>query len=217
MTEQPLAQVTLFADLPPDELALLAARATIRSFPKNAILINEGDQSDSLYLILSGLVKVYVSDDEGREMLLDMMGAGEYFGELSLIDQEPRSASVITVEACKIMIVSRDNFIDCLQNNVAIAISLLKVLAAKVRHQTDNAKSLALMSVYERVVKALLELARDNNGELIIAGVSHQALADRVYASREMVTLILKELKAGAYIDSDRKRIVIRKKLPSKW
>jgi CRP/FNR family cyclic AMP-dependent transcriptional regulator len=217
MLQQALAKVSLFSDLQESDLDALANRTVIKTFPKNTVLINEGDRTDSLYLILSGSVKVYASDEEGKEILLNLIGPGEYFGELSLIDEEPRSASVMTIESAKMVIISRDDFMECLQNNFAIAISLLKVLTRKLRQQTDSTKSLALMGVYERVAKVLLELAEDKEDQLVVEGLSHKSLADRVFASREMISLILRELKQGGYIEADRKRIVIKRRLPSKW
>lgn len=217
MLQQALAKVSLFADLKEDDLTALASRTVTKTFPKNTVLIHEGDHTDSLYLILTGSVKVYASDEEGKEILLNLIGPGEYFGELSLIDDEPRSASVMTIESAKMVIISKSDFMECIRNNFSIASSMLKVLTRKLRQQTDSTKSLALMGVYERVVKVLSELAEEKDGQLTIEGISHKSLADRVFASREMITLILKELKQGEYIESDRKKIVIKKRLPSKW
>jgi len=138
MNHETLAKVSLFEELQEKDLQALAARATVRKFPKNSILINEGDATASLYLILSGKVKVFASDEEGREVLLNEIGENEYFGELALIDDEPRSASVMTTEACQIMIISRDDFVEYLQKNTSIALSLLRVLTRKLRQQTDK-------------------------------------------------------------------------------
>lgn len=212
-----LGRIPLFADLNETELEALATHAITKSFPKHTILINEGDRSDSLYLILSGTVKVFASDEDGNEVLLNVLGPDEYFGELALIDTEPRSASIMTLEPCKLAIIARQDFIACLQNHVSIALGLLQVLARKLRHKTDDVKNLVLMSVYERVVKTLTSLAEKRDGRWIIDGVTHQTLAEKAYASRAMITLILKELKQGGYISTDRKRIVIEKKLPAKW
>ena len=216
-TQQSIAAISLFADLAPNELAALSARALIQTFPKNAILITEGDHSDSLYLLMTGSVKVYSCDEEGKEVTLNILGPGDYFGELALIDEQPRSASVISLETCRMTVIKRLDFIDCLQRNSSIAISLMKVLAGKLRQQTDSTRNLVLMDVYQRFVKRLYELAAEQDDGLVIEGISHKQLADQVYASREMITLILKDLKEGGYIQTDRKRIVIKKRLPAKW
>lgn len=217
MMQSSLAKISLFATLDRAELDVLEAHAITRTFPKHVILFNEGDRSDSLYLILSGSVKVFASDEEGNEVLIDMLGPGEYFGELALIDAEPRSASVMTLEPSRMLIIARDDFIACLHAHVPLAISLLQVLARKLRHQTGATKSLALKGVYERVVEALYELAEERGDRKVIENLTHQALADKTYASRAMISVILKELKEGGYISTDRKRIVINKKLPAKW
>ena len=217
LSQDLLVRISLFAELTPPERAALCERSVIQNIPKNTILFSEGDHSDSLYLILSGVVKVYASDEDGKEALLNMLGPDEYFGELAILDEEPRSASVMTLEPCRLLIIKRHDFLECLQRNSAIAISLLQVLSRRLRLQTDNTKNLVLLGVYQRFVKLLYELAQEQNGELAIDGVSHKSLADRVYASREMITLIIKELKAGDYIETDRKRIVIKKRLPAKW
>ncbi len=217
MVQSFLAKISLFAALDQAELDVLAAHAITRTYPKNMILINEGDRSDSLYLILSGLAKVFVGDEEGNEVLIQILGPGEYFGELSLIDAEPRSASVMTLEPSRMLIIARDDFIACLHAHVPIAISLLQALANRLRQQTGATKSLALKGVYERVVEVLSELTVERNGRQVIENLTHQALADKTYASRAMISVILKELKQGGYISADRKRIVIHKKLPAKW
>lgn len=217
MVQPSLANISLFATLTEAERGVLAAHAITRTFPGHVILFNEGDRSDSLYLILSGSVKVFASDEEGNEVLIGMLGPGEYFGELALIDAEPRSASAMTLESSRLLIIARDDFIACLHAHVSLAISLLQVLARKLRHQTDATKSLALKGVYERVVETLYELAEERDGRLVIENLTHQALADKTYASRAMISVILKELKQGGYISADRKRIVIHRKLPAKW
>lgn len=217
MVKQPLSQVSLFSDLSDEELSAISARATTKTFPKNAILINEGDDTSSLYFIISGSAKVYSSDEDGNEIVLAVLGPNEYFGELALIDEEPRSASVMTMEAARMILISRTDFLDCLNKHASISLSLLKALSRKLRRQTESTKSLVLLGVYERLVRLLRELAVEQNGQLTVQGVSHKDLAERIYASREMVTMIIKELKIGDYIEADRKRIVIKKTLPAKW
>jgi CRP/FNR family transcriptional regulator, cyclic AMP receptor protein len=217
MVQSALSKISLFASLDQTELDVLESHAITRTFPKHVILFNEGDRSDSLYLILSGMIKVFASDEEGNEVLIDMLGPDEYFGELALIDAEPRSASAMTLEPSRLLIIARDDFIACLHSHVPIAINLLQAVTRKLRHQTGTTKSLALKGVYERVVETLYELAEEREGRQVIENLTHQALADKTYASRAMISVILKELKEGGYISADRKRIVINRKLPAKW
>lgn len=217
MSTNALSNVPLFANLDETELSLIASRAVTRTYPRNSVLINEGDQTDSLYVILSGQVKVYAGDEDGRELLLTLLGPNEYFGELAIIDEEPRSASVMTTEPCKLAIISKEDFLHCLATHPAIAINVLKVLARRLRQQTENTKSLALMGVYERVAKTLLEQAIPLGNEQVVEGLTQKHLAAMVGASREMISLVFKELKAGGYVTVQRGRVIIHKKLPAKW
>lgn len=212
-----LAGVSLFAELTPDERDALACRAVVKTFRKNVVLCHEGDLTNSLNVILSGSARVYASDADGREVMLNLLGAGDYFGELSVIDAAPRSASVVTLETTRLLILARDDFLRCLRQRPGVALYLLRALAAKLRVQTERLKNLALLGVYERLVLALKELAVETDRGPVVDGVSHQQLADRVHASREMISLIFKDLRQGGYIETERKRIVLVKPLPSKW
>src|SRR5438105_4388582 len=132
-----------FGPLPEGTLRAIAATGVVRSFPKNAILINEGDVGDSLYIILSGRVKVYASNEAGREVVIAFHGEGEYVGEMSL-DGSPRSASVMTVEPTTCAVVNRSSFLEFLLAHPDFALHLIKKLIQRVRLTTENVKSLAL-------------------------------------------------------------------------
>lgn len=212
-----LAKVSLFADLTSAELEVVTVHAITRTFPKHSIILNEGEQSHNLYVILDGRVKVYASDDDGKEILLNELGPGDYFGELALVDEEPRSASVSALENTKLTIIAQQDFLTCLERMPSIAINLVKVLARKLRQQTRSTKILALNNVYERVAKTLYDLASEKEGKLVVSGQTHRTLADRVGASREMVSLVLKELKEGGYIKVTRGSITLSRKLPERW
>lgn len=217
MTKNPLANVSLFAELNDSELDALASRALTRTYPKNVILINEGERSFSLYIILAGSVRVFASDEDGKEVVLAILGPGECVGEMALIEDAPRSASVMTLERSKMSIISREDFIQCLQNHPSIALHLLKALSRRLRQQNRSTKNLALMGVYERVASVLKEQAVEHNGDLIIEGLTHQRLANMVGASREMVSIVLKALKTEGYIAVQQRRITIKEELPAKW
>jgi CRP/FNR family cyclic AMP-dependent transcriptional regulator len=209
---------TLFPDLTPESLKQIAEHGTIRTYPKNAVLIHEGDLTDSFYVILKGKVKVYASDEDGKEIILNLQGSGEYFGELALIDAAPRSASVMTMEPSKLAIVSRADFERFLSQHPSIAIELIRSLAQRVRSLTESVKSLALLDVYGRVARTLLDLATEEGGELAIRQrLTHQDIANMVGASREMVSRIMKDLINGGYIRIEDRCIIIRHKLPPGW
>lgn len=217
MSTEALHAVPLFADLEDSDLARIAEASVVRTFNKNSIVITEGDSSNSLYVILSGEVKVFVSDADGKINIVNRLGPGDYFGELSLIDEEPRSASVETVSKCRMSILSRSCFIDYIEQHPRVAVSLLKGMGRRLRHTTDHAKNLALMDVFGRVAQVLLRAAVEEQGRLITPPLTQQDIADAVGSSREMVSRILKDLKSGGYIAMEGKRIVINKRIPDRW
>jgi CRP/FNR family cyclic AMP-dependent transcriptional regulator len=195
----------------------LAARGQVRTFPKNAVIINEGDRGDSLYVILTGRVKVYVSDDDGREMILDIYGPGDYVGEMAL-DGRPRSASVMTLEPTSCSVVTRDELRTAIAANPDIAMALIATLIDRARIATDNVKNLALMDVYGRVARLLLSLAKEDNGKLVVPErMTQQDIADRVGASRDMISRIFKDLTVGGYVTIDNRTITIHRKPPARW
>ncbi len=213
-----LNNIPLFDELEQDERDALTRRLNIRQFPKNAVIILDGDESDSLYIILAGKVKVFLTDDEGKEVILNYQGAGEYFGEMALLDESPRSASVITLESSKIAVLSKHDFMQCLSEHPKIAMSIIRHLTTRLRSLTDKVKNLALMNVYGRVTHTLIDLSElEGENRVVSERLTQQELANLVGASREMVTRILKDLTKGGYIDIQNKKITIKEKLPSAW
>jgi len=205
------------APLEQEALRKVAASGVVRQFPKQAILINEGDVGDSLYVILAGRVKVYASNAAGREVVLNFHGPGEYVGEMSL-DGAPRSASVITVEPTTCAIVNRAQFRDFLAANPDFAQHLIRTLIRRARSATENVKSLALSDVYGRLVRLVNALCVDVGGRLTVRErLTHQEIADRVGASRDMVGKLLKDLVAGGYLLVEDRQITILRKLPPGW
>jgi CRP/FNR family cyclic AMP-dependent transcriptional regulator len=195
----------------------LASRGQPRTFPKNAVIINEGDRGDTLFVILSGKVKVYVSDEAGREMILDMHGAGDYVGEMSL-DGRPRSASVMTLEPTTCSVLSRDELREAIGRNPDVAMAIIEKLIERARIATDNVKNLALMDVYGRVARLLLSLAKEENGKLVVPErMTQQDIADRVGASRDMISRIFKDLTIGGYVTVENRQITINRKPPARW
>jgi CRP/FNR family cyclic AMP-dependent transcriptional regulator len=212
-----LQKVSLFAGLAPAEIAALADAAVVRTFPKSTIVVTEGERSDSLYVILSGRVKVFVGDEHGKELVLNHQGPGEYFGELAL-DEGPRTASVGTLEPCRLAIIANDVLRAFLAQHPQAAVHLIRGLIGRVRHMTESLKDLALLDVYGRVAKLLLELATEVDGRLVVdQRLTQQQIADRVNASREMVSRILKDLTTGGYITSADGKIVVHRRPPRAW
>ena len=194
----------------------LAEHGTVKAYPKNAVIISEGDRSDSLYVILSGKVKVYLADEDGKEMVLNTQGPGEYFGEI-ILDEGPRSASVMTLEPSKFSIVTREQFNQFLAQSPEVTLELVRSLIHRVRELTKKVSELALLDVYGRVRGLLLELATNQDGKLVVERLTQQDMASRVGCAREMISRILKDLRTGGYIKDDGERIIIVKKPPPKW
>lgn len=208
----------LFSELSDEDIQAIASSGVVKSFPKHTVLICEGDQSDFLYVILEGKVKVFVSDESGKEAIINIQGPGEYFGELALIDEVPRSASVMTLVPVRLAFVSRTDFETCLAEHPSLALKLIRTLTQRIRSLTDVVKNLALHDVYGRVARTLLKLAREKDGQLVIdQRLTHQDIADMVGASREMVSRIMKDLTIGGYLQTKHKIITIQSKLPPAW
>ena len=199
------------------DLRDFAQRAETRTFPKNTVVVSEGDRTDSLYIIVSGRVKIYVSDEKGKEVVLNESGPGEYFGEM-VLDEGPRSASVMTLEPTEFLVVPKEDFREFVKKNPEFSLHLIYKLIKRVRALTNDVKSLALVDVYGRVARMLLDLAVERDGVLVIESKpTQQEIASRVGASREMVNRILGDLTVGGYIEVGRDRITIAKALPRTW
>jgi CRP/FNR family cyclic AMP-dependent transcriptional regulator len=212
-----LAGVSLFAGLSRTELAPLAAMTVPRNYPGQAIIVSEGDRADTLFLILSGRVKVFSAGDDGREIVLSTQGPGTYFGDM-MLDDGLRSASVMTLEPCRLAALSREVFREFLAHHPDTALALIKNLIHRTRSMNERVRDLALLDVYGRVAKLLLSLAHEVDGSLIIEErLTQQEIGDRIGASREMVSRILKDLRAGGYIRADGRRLIILRKPPRAW
>ncbi len=211
-----LNKVSLFANLPQKSLDEIERLSVLRRFPKNTILFIEGDESTHLYVVKEGKVSASVSGEDGREVILNYMGVGEYFGELALLDGKPRSATVRTVTACEIIAVSRSSFQDLLKTDPSFVLQVTSELTGRVRALTDSVKDLALLDVYGRVSNVLEKLS-DDNGRIDNPKVTHQDIANMVGSSREMVSRIMKQLIIGEYIAQCSKFIEIKKTLPKGW
>ncbi len=199
------------------QLAALSQRAITKSYPRLNVIVNEGDPTDAVYIILEGRVRIFIADHKGKEVTLNVQGAGEYFGEMTL-DGGPRSASVMTLEPCRFMIVARESLESFFASHPAFAMHLVHKLISRVRVLTERVKSLALQDVYGRFRGMLEELAVEQNGVRVVEGRMTQSdIASRIGASREMVSRILSDLKTGGYVSQARHRLIIHKKLPADW
>lgn len=211
------AQEELIASLSP-ALRALALRGHVRSYKKNTIVVNEGDAGDTLFVILKGAVKAFSTDQNGREITYGTIGSSDYFGEMSL-DGGPRSASVMTLESTTCSIVSRVAVREHMVEHPEFAFELVSQVIRRARLATETARNIALLDVYGRVIATLESEHGPANPEapVLIAPITHQGIASRVGASREMVSRLLKDLEKGGYIELGVKRITLKKKLPARW
>jgi len=213
-----LKKIHFLSKLPDEDLNALAAKAKLVKFPKQATIITEGDETSSLYIILSGKVRVFSSDEKSKEITLLIQESGSYFGELALLGDEPRSASVETLEKTVCGIISKDDFKCWLVSHPDMAIWLLCDLSEKIRHLTKKVKQMALSNVYERTIKVLQDMANKEGDIYVIHNnPTQQELANMVGSSREMINKIMKELTKGGYVVIKDKTLRIENKPPASW
>ncbi|MEK6598631.1 MAG: Crp/Fnr family transcriptional regulator [Gemmatimonadota bacterium] len=194
-----LRRVPLFASLPDAELEAFAPLLRERRFPKGNVILMQGDPGDALFVIASGQVKVVLIGDDGREVILSVLGSGSFFGEMALLDDDPRSAHVVAMEDATLLQLRRDDFRVRLRSSPDVAIALLRELTRRLRRADDTIGSLALRDVNGRIAHLLLDLAEEEDGGRITRRLTHATLAQMVGASRETVSRTLRALvKAGA-------------------
>ena len=209
-----LRNVPLFANLGDAQLGVLVSMIVRNSVGRNETIIGAGDPTGSLYIVISGRLKVLMQDEQGREVILAILGSGEFFGEMGLLDDNPRSASVVTLEPCELLSISKSDFKRCLIENSDLSLMVMRGLVRRLREADRKIGSLALMDVYGRVARLLLEMAETVNGEkVVIKKMSKQDIAKMIGASREMVSRVMKDLELGGYIEVRGRSIVLRENI----
>ncbi|GAB6042898.1 Crp/Fnr family transcriptional regulator [Endothiovibrio diazotrophicus] len=206
-----LENIALFNGMPTRELHILEGYTSRRRVDAGTVLFREGDESRYVYCILSGGVRVYLSSSQGREYTINTLGPGEYFGELALVDDTRRSASVETLDETLLMRLSQHDLERCMQEHAAVAINLFQRLAVRVRELTREVRGFALLSKRERLQQLLLELAEGQSGVRVVRNrPTHEQLAERIGASREMVTRLLRELERNGLIEKRGRSLLIQ-------
>jgi CRP/FNR family transcriptional regulator, cyclic AMP receptor protein len=206
---QRLRQIPLFTQLDDTELERIGRAARDKSYPKGSVILFEDDPGDALYVVLSGQVKVVLIGEDGREVILSMLKIGDFFGEMSLIDDQPRSAHVIAVEDSGLLVLRRDDFRACLEESPRIALGLLQALSRRLRRADDKIGGLVLLDVNGRVARLLLELADEHDGQTIPRKVTHHTIAQMIGSSRETVSRTIRDLGDQGLIRVSRKDIAI--------
>jgi CRP/FNR family cyclic AMP-dependent transcriptional regulator len=210
-----LSKIPLFANLEPEIVQRLQDAAIPKRFARNTILFSKGDESNALYLIREGRTKAVITDEQGKEIVLNTFGPGDYFGEIAFLSEEPRTATVVTAIPTEVLILYRRDFKEVLTQHPDVMFEFIKVLIDRVRNSTEQIESLAFRDVYGRVRALLNGLAKPEGDRRVIAErLTHQEIANRVGSSREMVSKIFKQLQDGGFVAVDHKHVILLKDLP---
>jgi CRP/FNR family transcriptional regulator/CRP/FNR family cyclic AMP-dependent transcriptional regulator len=209
-----LEKVPLFSGLSDDGLKRLAQVTTTKAFPKDHTVVEENELGETLYMILSGKVKVVNIGPDGKEVILSVLGSGEFFGEMSLLDDEPRSATVISMEKTEMMLLRRKDFLNLWESNKEILSRVLSVISGRLRHANAQIRSLALVDVMGRIARLFLDLAEKEgrkllDGSIVFRRPTHQEIASMVGTSRETVSRMIGDLAREGYIKISGKDIII--------
>jgi CRP/FNR family transcriptional regulator, cyclic AMP receptor protein len=204
-----LATVPLLGQIPPEELKRFAEVTRDKQYPKGSVILFEDDPGDSLYIVREGRVKVVLVGEDGREVILGVLGVGEHFGELSLIDDQPRSAHVIAMEDSLLLVLRRDDFRRRVEANPAVAWALLSELSRRLRRADGKIGGLVLLDVPGRIARLLLDFAEEAGGDTIDKPLTHQTIAQMIGASRETVSRAMREFQDAGWIGVERRRISV--------
>jgi CRP/FNR family cyclic AMP-dependent transcriptional regulator len=214
LNPQILKAVPLFSAFTDTQLNTLLSCVQHRSYARSAFILRAGEETDALYIILSGRVKVLIPDEEGHEVILSIMGPQDFFGEMGLLDDQSRSASVEALESCEMLRLSKAGFTGLLKDNFELAMTIIRNLVKRLREADRKIESLALIDVYGRVARLLIDLAQNVDGKWIVERApAKQEIARMIGASREMVSRVVKDLHRKGLIRAEKRRIYVLDKL----
>ncbi len=208
-----LATVPLFRSLDAAERERFVELVREKQYPKGSVILFEDDPGDALFVVRSGRVKVVLLADDGREVILGLLGVGEHFGELSLIDDRPRSAHVIAMEESSILVLRRDDFRRRVEASPVVAWALLQELSRRLRRADEKIGSLVLLDVPGRIARMLLDAAQECGNDLIEKPLTHQTIAQVIGASRETVSRALREFQEQGWVTSERRHLRLLNKV----
>ena len=204
-----LTTVPLFRSLTQSEVVAFSQLVREKSYPKGSVILFEDDPGDSLFVVRAGRVKVVLVSEDGREVILGILGVGEHFGELSLIDDQPRSAHVVAMEESLLLVLRREDFRRRVEQNPAVAWALLIELSRRLRRADEKIGSLVLLDVPGRIARMILDAATEGGSESIEKPLTHQTIAHVIGASRETVSRAMREFVEAGWISTERRRIRI--------
>ena len=204
-----LTSVPMFSGLQRDELLKFAELTRERTYPKGSVILFQGDPGDSLYVLRQGRAKVVLIGEDGREVILGVLEPGAHFGELALIDDQPRSAHVIAMEDSQLLILRREDFRRRVEANPSVAWALLTELSRRLRRADQKIGGLVLLDVPGRISRLLLDLSSETTNGTIEKPLTHQTIAQMIGASRETVSRAMKEFQQEGLIRVERRRIAV--------
>lgn len=210
-----LERVPMFSNIGRRSCEELEAIGQRRQYRKNTVIITEGDETDSLYILLSGRVNAVRSDNSGRQLVIGRFQPYDCFGEMSFLDGNPRSATIVTNSPCEVMVIPRKRFLTLVSDRPEMTWDVIFYLLSKLRQSTQQINNLAFLDVYGRLAHFLTE-NQDQDG-VVAEKLTHQEIADIIGSSRETISRMLSELKEGGFIAKQQGRIVIQKNLPYKF
>jgi CRP-like cAMP-binding protein len=199
----------LFGGLDQIELQRFGELTREKFYPRGSVILFENDPGDSLFVVRQGRVKVVLIGEDGREVILGVLGVGEHFGELSLIDDRPRSAHVIAMDDSHLLVLRREDFRKRVESSPAVAWSLLTEMSRRLRRADEKIGGLVLLDVPGRIARLLLDLAAETGGETIEKALTHQTIAQMIGASRETVSRAMKDFQDANWVTVERRRITI--------
>lgn len=205
-----LRALPIFEMLDDQCLKPLTRVAALRCIARHTVVLHAGDRTDNIYFVLSGALKVQISDEEGREVILSMLGPGDLFGEMGVLDDHPRSATVLAVEASDVVVIGKADFKQCLVDNPEVALFIMRSLTKRLRLADRHIESLALLDVYGRVARLLLEAAEVVDGRKVVTQkITKQDIAKMIGASREMVSRVMRDLHAQGLVREHNGQLVL--------
>lgn len=205
-----LRAVPLFSHLRGEDVDRLASTVRQRAYPKKSIIVFEADPGDALFIIASGRVKVVLTAEDGREVILSTRGGGDFFGEMALFDNEPRSAHVIAMEDSELLILHREAFHKCIENIPGIAIGILRALVNRLREADNLIGGLVLLDVPGRLAQLILRMASEKDGQWSLEGMTHETMAQMVGSTRETVSRTIRNFVDQGVVEGTRKKITIK-------
>ena len=210
--------MAMFQSLGELDLEALASVARQITAERGELIVSQGSAGESLYIVARGQIRVYLSDETGKEIILGLEGPGAIFGEIAVLDEQPRSASVAAMERTELLMIEGREFRQLLEAHTGLSLGVIAALAGMIRKLTDATQGLALQSAYRRLVARLYERAVEEDGQTVIPErLTHQLLADMIGCSREMVSRIMSDLAKGGYLRTEDKRWIIERKLPADY